>query len=137
MAVNEKNVLMQKKKSNGDTEILYPVTTSDNVITNDEQQFICKTEKDKLKNMDTLKCKTVTLAVANWVQNTSTKNYEYTVTDSTVTASHKVAGVMDLVNQAKIKKGYTESFNGGYKMIVSEKPTQAVIVNFYIQKVVN
>lgn len=31
MAVNEKNVLLRSKESNGDTNIIYPITTLDNV----------------------------------------------------------------------------------------------------------
>lgn len=120
MAVNEKNVLMQKKKSNGDIEILYPITQAENVEGLEESL---------------LRCKTITLAVANWVQNTSTKNYEYTVTDSTVTANHVVNGRADLANQVKLKDNEINSFNGGFKIIVKKKPTEAVTVNFYIQKV--
>lgn len=120
MAVNEKNVLMQKKKSNGDKDILYPVTKIENVV--------------GLKE-NLLRCKTITLGVANWVQNTSTKNYEYTVTDNTITANHKVEGRTDLANRTKLKDNEINSFDGGFKIITKQKPTEAVTVNFYIQKV--
>lgn len=77
----------------------------------------------------------ITLAVSNWVENINTGLYEYTITDSNVTASHFVQGNMDLENQAKMTDGYIESFDGGYKIISSEKPKSDVTMTIITQKV--
>lgn len=77
----------------------------------------------------------ITLSVSNWVENINTGLYEYTITDSNVTASHFVQGNMDLENQAKMTDGYIESFDGGYKIISSEKPKSDVTMTIITQKV--
>ena len=41
---------------------------------------------------------------------------------------------MDLNNQAKISDGYIESFNGGYKIITSEIPTEDIEIDITIER---
>lgn len=86
-----------------------------------------------LINQNALRCKTITLNKEKWTENGET--FEYTVEDITVTESHLVQGHMDLKNQEKIGGiGCTETFDGGYKIIMSEKPEEDITVNIYIQK---
>lgn len=100
-----------------------------------------KTELSKLINDNTelinsnaLRCKTTTLNQANWKENAEAETFEYTVEDITVTSNHLVQGHMDLKNQDKMSNGYIETFDGGYKIITSEKPEEDVTMNVSIQK---
>lgn len=87
-----------------------------------------------LINEKSLKCKTRVLNVNNWVQNKETGYYEYTIYNSLITANHLVEGRMDLINQDKMANNYTESFDGGYKIITEDLPEEDVTVNIFIQK---
>lgn len=82
-----------------------------------------------------VKCRVKTLNLANWVKNETTGNYEYSIVDPEVTANHLIEGYMDLENQAKMVDGYIESYDGGYKIMTSELPTEAITMNMSIQKV--
>ena len=86
-----------------------------------------------LINSNALRCKTITLNQANWIENEE-ETFEYTVEDITVTSNHLVQGHMDLKNQDKMSNGYIETFDGGYKIITSEKPEEDVTMNVSIQK---
>ena len=74
------------------------------------------------------KSKTLTLSVSNWVLNSNTQLYEYTVTDSTVSPSHIINCYMDLDNQVKLTDGYTETYNGSYKIITSKQPIENITI---------
>lgn len=89
-----------------------------------------------LINSNALRCKTTTLNQANWKENAEAETFEYTVQDITVTSSHVVDCKMDIENQNKMSMGYVESFDGGYKIIVAEKPEENVTMNISIQKAV-
>lgn len=69
---------------------------------------------------------TITLLTTGWVQNATTGNYEYTVTDTDVTANYLINGYMDLENQNKMEDGYIQSANGSYKIITSTLPTESI-----------
>lgn len=69
---------------------------------------------------------TITLLTTGWVQNVTTGNYEYTVTDTGVTANYLINGYMDLENQNKMEDGYIQSANGSYKIITSTLPEEAI-----------
>ena len=86
-----------------------------------------------LINSNALRCKTITLNQTNWIENEE-ETFEYTVEDITVTSNHLVQGHMDLKNQDKMSNGYIETFDGGYKIITSEKPEEDVTMNVSIQK---
>ena len=76
---------------------------------------------------------TLTLLTTNWVQNGD--KYEYDVADSTITEDHLVNGYPDLDNGAKIPDTITtDSYNGGFKAITSEPPTEDVKMNITVQK---
>lgn len=87
-----------------------------------------------LINKNALRCKTITLNTGNWVQTEEAETFEYTIQDITVTSNHLVTGHLDLQNQEKMENGYIETFNGGYKIITSEKPEENVTMNVAIQK---
>lgn len=74
------------------------------------------------------KSKTLKLSVSNWVLNSNTQLYEYTVTDSTVSSSHIINCYMDLDNQVKLTDGYTETYNGSYKIITSKQPIENITI---------
>lgn len=75
---------------------------------------------------------TLTLLSTNWVQNG--EKYEYTVEDNTITEDHLINCYPDLDNQAKISSAETNSYNGGFKVITTELPTEDVTTNVTIQK---
>lgn len=77
---------------------------------------------------------TLTLLTTGWVQNTTTQKYEYNVVDSTVTKDHLVCCYPDIDNQAKMTDAETDSYNGGFKVITSELPTEDVVTNVVVQK---
>jgi len=129
-------------KKNTDTEYILTVTDKngsfdtpnlkgkDGTIEGDEGLInLVNTKQDQVKY------KTITLELANWSQNQQTQNYEYDIEDETITANTLIEGYMDLENQAKMIDGYIESYEGGYKIITSQEPLEAVIMNIAIQKV--
>lgn len=79
---------------------------------------------------------TTILVVSNWIQNEETGNYEYTITNSKVTANHLIEGYADLENMAKLSNSYTSSFNGGYKIVTSALPTENITIHVSIQKMI-
>lgn len=101
----------------------------------DMNQFKKQIEMQQLEY--TPRYETIILNVNNWVQNETTQNYEYSITDNKITANHLVEGYPDLENQKRLSNGYTESFDGGYKIITSELPTENITMNISIQKVIS
>lgn len=87
-----------------------------------------------LINDNALRCRTITLDVENWIQNKTTQNYEYNIEDITITENHLVQGHMNLKNQAKMSDGYIETYDGGFKIITSEIPSEQVVMNLSLQK---
>lgn len=78
----------------------------------------------------------LTLLTSGWVLNQTSNYYEYTITNANVTTNHKVDIDLDIDNQPKITgKAYTQTFEGSYKIITNELPTQAISCTAYIQKV--
>ncbi len=73
-----------------------------------------------------LKSYTKTLTVDNWSLNNETNLYEYYIIDSDVTSSTLVNVNLDLVNQVKLNDGMVNSYNGGFKIITSEKPLENI-----------
>ncbi len=157
MAVKEYKIIIQQVLENGDTHLVYPATTAENVInlleTINRQIAASKVPVDTALstsstnlvqnkavatgiNDATTRRKTLTIYTSNWVQNSSTKEYEYTVTDSKVTANHLVEGRMDLANQKKMVDGCISSYNGGFKIKTSEKPTSTITMYVTITKTI-
>lgn len=73
-----------------------------------------------------LKSYTKTLTADNWSLNNETNLYEYDIIDSDVTSSTLVNVNLDLVNQVKLNDGMVNSYNGGFKIITSEKPLENI-----------
>ena len=73
-----------------------------------------------------LKSYTKTLTVDNWSLNNETNLYEYDIIYSDVTSSTLVNVNLDLVNQVKLNDGMVNSYNGGFKIITSEKPLENI-----------
>ncbi len=76
-----------------------------------------------------LKNDVITLRLENWKLNTSTNLYEYDIINNVITADTLVNGHLDLQNQIKLNDAYISSYNGGYKIITSEKPIQDISIN--------
>lgn len=76
-----------------------------------------------------LKNDVLTLTLENWKLNTSTNLYEYDIINDVITADTLVNGHLDLQNQIKLNDAYINSYNGGYKIITSEKPIQDISIN--------
>lgn len=75
---------------------------------------------------------TLTLLTTNWVQ--SGDKYEYTVVDESITEDHCVNCYPNIENQGKMTDAETDSYNGGFKVITSELPTEDVVTTVTIQK---
>lgn len=76
---------------------------------------------------------TLTLLAANWTKNTTTNYYEYNVSNTNITADTLVNVYADIVNQEKLSSGYVESYNGGFKIIVSEEVVENIDVTITYQ----
>lgn len=70
------------------------------------------------------------LLVANWTKNASTGFYEYDIIDENITAETIVDGMMDIENQLKLNSSYTDSYNGGFKVITDELPNEEIEITF-------
>lgn len=75
---------------------------------------------------NSLKSYTMTLTLNNWILNDETNYYEYDIIDSDITSNTLVNGNLDLDNQVKLNNAYIESYNGGFKIITSEKPIEDI-----------
>lgn len=73
---------------------------------------------------------TKSLLVANWTKNDSTGLYEYDIIDNDITAETIVDGILDIENQYKLNSSYTNSYNGGFKVITTELPNEDIEITF-------
>lgn len=71
-----------------------------------------------------LYAKTITLNTSGWVSSGS--QYYYQITDSSVYDYYLINGNMDLDNQAKLKDGYIQSYDGYYRIYTSTLPTSNI-----------
>lgn len=76
--------------------------------------------------------KSVTLNPASWNFNSTTNEYEYTLTDEDISSGNFVIINMDLDNQKKFKQGWVETFNGYLKIYVSSLPTEDIDINLMV-----
>jgi len=83
---------------------------------------------------DPIVSETITLQASNWVLNEETERYEYTIEDSGITENHQVKGYGDF--ETKLTDGYTETYNGGYKIITTQLPEEEVSLDITIEKTV-
>ena len=106
-------------------------------ITNEDGETLESklSDLDKTIENNTPIVKAITLEATKWQQSEETQYWEYDVKDETVTSNHKVYGDMDIANQEKIEgNGYTETYDGGYKIRVTEKPEEEVSMEITIMK---
>lgn len=82
-------------------------------------------EINKIVDSD-LKSYTKTLTVDNWLLNNEINLYEYDIIDSDITFNTLVNVNLDLINQVKLNDGMVNSYNGGFKIITSEKPFENI-----------
>ncbi len=73
-----------------------------------------------------LKSYTKTLTVDNWSLNNETNLYEYDIIDSDITSNTLVNVNLDLKNQVKLNDGMVNSYDGGFKILTSEKPIENI-----------
>lgn len=123
------NSISEKKELYYDMVIT--VDNADNIVIEIDPTTIYMIEQEA-KGYFT-KCKTLILEASSWIQNETSKNYEYNITDSEITAKHLIEGHMDLANQAKMTNGYIESYDGGYKIITSKQPEENISINISMQ----
>lgn len=71
-----------------------------------------------------------TLVVDNWSKNASTGFYEYDIIDENITAETVVDGKCNIENQYKLNDSYTSSYDGGFKVITTEKPNENIDITF-------
>lgn len=120
------------------------INVSDDInVTIENQPNILATLEDleELKKildqkLDIPRAKTLIILATGWVQNEVTGYYEYDVVDENVTSSHLIEGYMDIANQEKLADGYIESYDGGYKVITSELPEEAITMHVVSQKTI-
>ncbi len=115
-------VQMQQKLKNGEKEKMYPITNIEAVQDEDGE------------SLSLPRVKKVTLAIEGWIQNPTSEKYEYDIKDSTITEKHRVDGNMDLTNQEKMSDGYTKSYDGGVKIITTDKPDEEIDMELVITK---
>lgn len=70
------------------------------------------------------------LLAVNWTKNASTGYYEYDIMDKNITAETVVDGMLDIENQYKLNSSYTNSYDGGFKVITEELPNEDINITF-------
>lgn len=73
-----------------------------------------------------LKSYTKQLIIDNWTLNNETNLYEYDIIDSDITSNTLVNVNLDLNNQVKLNDGMVNSYDGGFKILTSEKPIENI-----------
>lgn len=96
-------------------------------------------EKQKLENLSNniLKYFVTTLAVESWQLNEETYYYEYDVVKEGITSNTLVNGTLDIPNQEKFTGDISiESYDGGFKIITNELPTEEIeiCINYQLVK---
>ena len=72
----------------------------------------------------------ITIPLEGWIKNEETQYYEYDVKDTTVTSNTKILGDLDIDNMNKINsRGYIDSYGGGYKIILADKPLDEITID--------
>lgn len=70
------------------------------------------------------------LLSSNWIKNDVTGFYEYDINDSNINSDVMVDGILDIENQCKLNFSYTNSYNGGFKVITTELPNEDINITF-------
>ncbi len=70
------------------------------------------------------------LLATKWTKNDDTGFYEYDIIDKDITADTIVDGILDIENQYKLNSSYTNSYEGGFKVITTELPNEDITMTF-------
>ena len=100
---------------------------TDNNYSNTEKQKVA----DAATNINTLatgllKRYTTTLEVEKWVLNSETYLYEYDIINNVITSETVVDVILTVSNLDKLSDSSTDSYNGGFKIIAKECPTENI-----------
>ena len=68
----------------------------------------------------------ITIASNAWTENQTTHKYEYTGSDTHVTANTYIEGILDEENAAKFEDGYINSASGSFTIVTSTAPESSV-----------
>lgn len=68
----------------------------------------------------------ITIASNAWTQNQETGKYEYTESNTAVTADTYIEGILDDTNAAKFSDGYITSASGSFTIVTSTAPASSV-----------
>lgn len=71
-----------------------------------------------------------TLLATKWTKNDDTGYYEYDIIKSDITAETIVDGILDIENQSKLNSSYTDSYDGGFKVLTTELPNEDINIRF-------
>lgn len=85
-------------------------------------------EKDEFINSETIEIES-----DGWIKNVANNNYEYNVKRIFVNDKTLVEGNLDLNNRNKLDASYTESYNGGFKIITKLLPRDNFTINMTYQ----
>lgn len=68
----------------------------------------------------------ITIATNAWTENQTTHKYEYTGSDTHVTADTYIEGILDDENAEKFVDGYITSASGSFTIVTSTAPSSSV-----------
>lgn len=80
-----------------------------------------------------LRSYTKSLTIDNWLLNSETNLYEYDIIDSDITSSTLVNGNLDIDNQVKFNDAMINSYDGGFKILTTEKPIEDIDITITYQ----
>lgn len=80
-----------------------------------------------------LRSYTKRLTIDNWLLNNETNLYEYDIIDSDITSNTLVNGNLDLNNQVKFNDAMINSYDGGFKILTTEKPIEDIDITITYQ----
>ena len=68
----------------------------------------------------------ITIASNDWTQNQTTQKYEYTASNTNVTADTYIEGILDDTNAVKFADGYITSASGSFTIVTTTAPSSSV-----------
>jgi len=68
----------------------------------------------------------ITIASTDWTQNQTSGKYEYTGSNTNVTADTYIEGILDDENALKFTDGYITSASGSFTIVTSTAPESSV-----------
>ena len=80
-----------------------------------------------------LRSYTKRLTIDNWLLNNETNLYEYDIIDSDITSTTLVNGNLDISNQVKLNDAMINSYDGGFKILTTEKPIEDIDITITYQ----